>query len=180
MADTQVTTDNLPETVSREAHQRMTDDRNEWKAKAEGLTSTVTDLAFVDKARKHFVEKKVDDPDWAAEIALPSIRTAGTEIGDIGDFLDDKFARLYPEVPTEDGTPPADDGVPTPDAVEPPGSARPSPASEGAPVDGKKKYSFSDPHIQALLEANDKAEIERLDKAGQIAWRTKAPEFTRG
>lgn len=180
MADTQVTPDTLPETVSRDAHQRMTDDRNEWKAKAEKLTGFVTDLSLTDKARKHFAEKKVDDPDWAAEIALPSIKTSNTEIGDVGTYLDDKFARLYPTAQPDTEVPSADDGVPTPDAVEPPGFARPSPASEGAPPDGLQKYTISDPHIQALIEANNVAEIERLHKAGQYVSLSEAPGQQRG
>jgi hypothetical protein len=170
-----VTTDNLPDTVSREAHQEMTDKRNALKAENEVLGNRLTDMAFTDTARQHFSSKGVDDPDWAAKVALPSIKASNTELGDIGTYLDDEFARLYPEVPTEGDPPPVDDGVPTPDAVEPPGFARPSPASEGAPVDGQKKYLISDPHVQAILEANDKAAFEALDKAGQIAWRTKAP-----
>ena len=171
--DTTTTDDNLPETVSRDAHQRMTDDRNALKEQVEKLTVTVTDLSYVDKARKHFIEKKVDDPDWAADIALPSIKAAGTEIGDIGEYLDDKFARLYPSGDKPDD-PPADDGIPTPDAVEPPGFARPSPAAEGTPT-GPKKYKISDPEIQGLIQANDKAALEKLDKAGQIEWLTAAP-----
>jgi hypothetical protein len=169
------TTDDLPETVSREAHQRMTDERNDLKAQVQDLSTTVTDLAFADKARKHFVEKGVSDPDWAAEIALPSIKSKGTEIGDLNTFLDDKFSRLYPSAtddqPSGEGT---DDGVPTPDAVEPPGFARPSPAAEGAPP-GQQKYSISSPEVQAIIQANDLEGLERMDKAGQIEWLTSLP-----
>lgn len=172
MADTTTTTDTLPETVSREAHQRMTDDRNALKDELDGLKTTVRDLGLVEKARKHFIEKKVDDPEWAADIALPSIKAAG-EIEDIGAYLDDKFARLYPTEAstTEEST---DDGVPTPDAVDPPGFARPSPASEGGQT-GQKKYKYRDPEIQNLLESNDRAGIDKLDKAGRIDWSTAAP-----
>ena len=169
----QATTD-LPETVSREAHQRMTDERNDLKAQVQELSTTVTDLAFADKARKHFVEKGVSDPDWAAEIALPSIKTSGTEIADLGTYLDDKFARLYT---SETGDPPkeqVDDGVPTLDAAEPPGFARPSPAQEGAPP-GQQKYTISSPEVKALIEANDREGLERMDKAGQIEWHTTLP-----
>jgi len=176
VAPEETTTDNLPETVSRSAHQRMTDERNEARAERDTLAVTVTDLGLADKARRHFVEKGVDDPDWAADIALPSIKSSNTEIGDVNTYLDDKFARLYPtDVPaTPEGTPPADDGVPTPDAVEPPGFARPSPAAEGAPP-GERKFKTTDPEFKALIEADNRAEIERLDKAGLIEWKTAAP-----
>ena len=181
----ETTTDNLPETVSREAHQRMTDERNTLKQEVEVLGSRLTDMAFTDSARKHFVEKNVPDPEWAADIALPSMKSAGTEIGDIGTYLDDKFARLYP---TTDGTPApqegdvpvvTDDGVPTPDAAEPPGFARPSPAGDGAPA-AQKRYRISDPEVQALIAANDSKAIEEMDKAGQIEWYTAAPTSTAG
>ena len=174
MAEETTTTDTMPETVSRDAHQRMTDERNALKEKVGDLESTVLDLGLVEKARKHFIEKKVPDPEWAADIALASIKAEG-EIADIGAYLDDKFARLYPteeELKTGEGE--TDDGVPTPDAVEPPGFARPSPASEG-PSPGQKKYKISDPEIQALIEANDKPGLEKRDKAGQIEWSTAAP-----
>ena len=179
----EITTDNLPEHVSREAHQRMTDERNTLKQEVEVLGSRLTDMAITDTARKHFVEKHVPDPEWAADIALPSIKSAGTELGDVGNYLDDKFARLYPDAaaPPQQGDVPAvtDDGVPTPDAAEPPGFARPSPAGDGAPP-GQKRYRISDPEIQALIQANDGATIEKMDKAGEIEWYTSAEQQTAG
>ena len=172
MADTTTTTETLPETVSREAHQRMTDERNALKDELGDLKTTVRDLGLVEKARKHFIDKKVDDPEWAADIALPSIKAAG-EIADIGAYLDDKFARLYPKEASTTEDPP-DDGVPTPDAIDPPGFARPSPASEGGQT-GQKKYKYSDPEIQNLIRSNDRAGFDKLDKAGRIEWSTAAP-----
>jgi len=169
------TTDsNLPDMVSREAHQRMTDERNQLKARVSELEATVLDFGLADKARRHFQAKHVEDPDWAAEIALPTIRQNAGEIEDIGSFLDQKFARLYPsgDIPSP-STPPADT-TPMPDAVQPPGFARPSPSGEGQPP-GQKKYRTTDPEIRALIAANDKAAIERLDREGLIEWRTAAP-----
>jgi len=170
------TTEDLPETVSREAHQRMTDERNTLKAQVEELSGTVTDLAFVDRARKHFLEKGVSDPEWAADIALPTIKSAGTELDSIGTFLDDKFARLYPEPskPTAEGETVTDDGIPSPDAVEPPGFARPSPSAEGTPP-GEKKYKITDPEVQALINANDNEGLRKLHDAGQIEWMSTSP-----
>jgi len=173
VAEEQATTETLPETVSREAHQRMTDERNTLKAERDQLATTITDLTTVEKARAHFKEKGVDDPEWAADIALPSIKSMGDEMTDLSAYLDDKFSRLYPTGDTGDGAP-ADDGIPTPDAVEPPGFARPSPSAEGAPP-GQKKYKVSDPEIQQLIQANDKPAIEKLDAAGQIEWLTATP-----
>ena len=175
MAEDNATTEDLPETVSRASHQRMTDERNDLKAQVEELSGTVTDLAFVDKARKHFIEKGVPDPDWAADIALPTIKSAGTELDGISAFLDDKFARLYPKA-NEPGTeqPAADDGIPSPDAAQPPGFAKPSPAAEGSPP-GEKKYKYSDPEIQALINANDNEGLKKLADAGKIDWLSTSP-----
>jgi hypothetical protein len=152
----------------------MTDERNDLKAQVQDLSTTVTDLAFADKARKHFADKNVEDPEWAAEIALPSIKSDGTEIGDLGGYLDDKFARLYPGEAGDPSTEPTGDGIPTPDAVEPPGFARPSPAAEGLPP-GQQKYTISSPEVQQLINANDREGLEKLDKAGQIEWHTNLP-----
>jgi len=173
--DNTTTTDNLPDTVSREAHQRMTDERNNLKAQVEELSGTVTDLAFVEKARKHFVEKGVPDPEWAADIALPTIKSTGTDLDSIGAFLDDKFARLYPE-PAPPATEPVatDDGIPTPDAAQPPGFARPSPAAEGTPP-GETKYRYDSPEIQALIQNNDSEGLKKLADAGKIEWLSTSP-----
>lgn len=165
----------LSETVSREAHQRMTNERNELQAKVDELSSTLKDLSFNDKAREHFSDKGVDDPKWAADIALASMKSAGVELDGISAYLDDKFEKLYPKEgePKPEGTLPVD-GVPTPDAVEPPGFARPSPAAEGAPP-GQKVYTIKDPEIQALIQANDRDGIAKLEKAGQFKWLSDAP-----
>lgn len=173
MADAHTT--DLPETVSREAHQRMTDERNELKAKVQTLETTVRDLHTYDKVRRHFVEKGVEDADWAADVAVPSVTAKGVEGDAVASYLDEQFARLYPT--GSQGTPQTqqvEQEVPTPDAVEPPSFARPSPAGDGAPP-GQQKYRISDPEIQGLIQSGNKAEIERLDKAGQIEWYSAPP-----
>jgi hypothetical protein len=167
--------DGLPETVSKAAHQRMTDERNEARSERDALGVRVQKMAFETEARKHFSSKKLDDPEWAAEIALPSVMEAKLELEGVGAFLDDKFARLYPQ-PTEPGTeePVIDDGIPSPDAAQPPGFARPSPAAEGTPP-GEKKYKIGDPEVRALIEANDNEGFKKLVDAGQIEWKSTAP-----
>ncbi|MFC1740191.1 hypothetical protein ACFL0N_01770 [Pseudomonadota bacterium] len=171
MATNQEQTD-LPETVSREAHQRMTDERNALKQERDDLARTVKDMGYMDHARRHFAEKGVEDPDWAAEIALPKIHNDlgdVTEMSAIGEYLDNQFARLYPKT----GDAKVED-VPTPDAVETPSFARPTPAAEGQPA-AKKVYSTSDPEIKALIAANDRATLERMTEAGELVLRTTTP-----
>lgn len=166
------TQNDLPETVSRDAHQRMTDERNDLKAQVADLSTTIKDFGYTEKAREHFAEKGVDDPRWAAEIALPTLKSASVEVADIGTYLDDKFAKLYPTATPGDGA--TTDGVPTPDAAEPPGFARPSPAAEGAPP-GSKTYTTSDPEIQALIQANNQPEIRRMIDSGELVLRGSPP-----
>ncbi|KKM76881.1 hypothetical protein LCGC14_1375670 [marine sediment metagenome] len=175
MAEDNATTEDLPETVTRVAHQRMTDERNEARAEVDVLGKRVQKMAFESEARKHFSSKKHDDPEWAADIALPSILQADVELEGIGAFLDDKFSRLYPKA-NEPGTeqPAADDGIPSPDAAQPPGFAKPSPAAEGSPP-GEKKYKYSDPEIQALINANDGEGLKKLIDAGQYEGLSASP-----
>ena len=171
VADAQAQSE-MPENVSREAHQRMTDERNDLKAQVADLSTTIMDFGYTEKARKHFTDKGLDDPDWAAEIALPSMKSAAVEVDNIGTYLDDKFAKLYPTV-TPEGEIVAE-SIPTPDAVEPPGFARPSPASEGTPP-GQQKYTSADPEIQALYQANDMPRIRELIDSGQLVLRGSPP-----
>ena len=173
MADAQ-TQNEMPETVSRAAHQEMTDKRNTLQERVDVLESTIKDIAYNDKAREHFAEKKVDDPKWAADIALPSMKAASVEVDDIGSYLDDKFAKLYPTVAPEGAESAADVVIPTPDASEPPGFARPSPAAEGVPP-GQRKYTSSDPEIQALYQANDMPRLKQLIDSGQLELRGSPP-----
>ena len=126
----------------------MTDERNAARAEAERLAAVVKDMGYSDKARDHFVEKGMDakDAKWAADIALPTMKASEVEVADIGTFLDEKFAKLYPTGAGSDGQPPPDsDNVPTPDASQPPDFARPSPASEGSPSIRPKSRHSSKP-----------------------------------
>ena len=174
MADAQ-TQNEMPETVSRAAHQEMTDKRNTLQERVTELETTIKDFGYTEKARKHFAEKGLDDPAWAAEIALPSMKSAEVEVDNIGTYLDDKFAKLYPTTAANDGVEPTlPDGIPTPDATEPPGFARPSPAADGVPP-GQKKYTSSDPEIRALYEANDMPRIRALIDSGELVLRGSPP-----
>lgn len=168
-------TDTAPENVSVEAFQRVREQNATLQAQVDQLTRTVKDLGIYDKARRHFTQKGVDDPDWAAEVALPSIpKSTEDEIANIGSYLDDKFARLYPTGKPAPDAVEDDDKVPAPDAIQPPGFARPSPAADGGPVE-LKKFTYGDPELMALIEADDREAIKRLDKEGRINWRTAAP-----
>ena len=88
----------------------MTDERNAARAEAERLAAVVKDMGYSDKARDHFVEKGMDakDAKWAADIALPTMKASEVEVADIGTFLDEKFAKLYPTGAGSDGQPPPD------------------------------------------------------------------------
>ena len=153
--------------LSQEAFDRVKGQLEAASAKVTELGDVIKDQTYTEKARKHFDGKQVADPDWAAEIALPSMKSAGTEVDDIGSYLDTKFSNLYPvEESAEDAEP---EPVASPDAVEPPGFARPSPAGDGTPPE-QQVYTIDSPEIQALIESNDKAKLQAMEKEGTFRW----------
>lgn len=160
--------------VSQESFDRIKGQLDAAQGRVAELEGVVKDQAYMEKARSHFTAKGVSDPDWAAEIALPSMKSAGTEVDGIGDYLDSKFTNLYPVESANDGQPPAEpDGdaapVAAPDAVEPPGFARPSPAGDGTAPE-QKVYTIEDPEIQALIEANETAKLQAMEQEGTFRW----------
>ena len=172
-----------PETpdVSREAHDRVKGENAALQAKVDELTKTVTDLGTKEIVRAHFTSKGLDGDgaEWAATVALPSI-PADTAADQLGTYLDDNFARLYPtedtppsDVPVDgEETPPVIGDIPTPDAVEPPGFARPSPAGDGQPP-GEKLVTVDDDEFKELLKSGDEAELQKLVRSDRF--RFKAP-----
>ena len=171
-------TDPRPDSVSREAHERVLRERDELKAKLDEAATALRDLTLVDKARRIFAEKGVDDPDWAAEIALPHLRTVD-KLDKIAEVIDQRFAKLIPTTQTSDTTSSDQQTAPPPpdvDATPAPPFARPNPAAEGAPPNGQRQYYPTDPEIERLIQGPDgKQVLERLEKEGVIKWRTAPP-----
>ena len=180
-------TTEAPETtddVSREAHERVKGENAALQTKVNELTKTVTDLGVKEIVRAHFTSKGLDGDgaEWAATIALPSIPNE-TAADQLGSYLDDNFARLYPtenstpDVPVDgEETPPDMGDIPTPDANEPPGFARPSPAGDGQPP-GEKLVTVDDDEFKELLKSGDEAGLQALIRSDRFRFRTDiAPE----
>ena len=174
-------TTEAPETtdVSREAHERVKGENAALLIKVDVLTKTVTDLGVKEIVRAHFTSKGLDGDgaEWAATIALPSI-PADTAADQLGNYLDENFARLYPkddstpDEPVDGAEKPPDTGdIPTPDANEPPGFARPSPAGDGQPP-GVKIVTVDDDEFKELLASGNEAGLKELVTSDRFRYRT--------
>ncbi len=172
------------ETVSPEAHQRVKEQNAALQTQVDKLTGTVTALGTKEIVRGHFAEKGLEpkDAEWAATFAMPSIPQE-TAADQLGSYLDENFARLYPakappspDVPPVDGAEvPPDAGafVPTPDAIEPPGFAKPSPAADGQPP-GVQEVTVDSDEYKQLLASGDEVGLNALVRSDRWKWRTKA------
>ena len=172
--------------VSKEAHERVQRENATLKSKVDELSGTVIEMGKKEIVRSHFATKGLgpEDAEWAAKFSLPSIPD-DTAADQLGTYLDDNFARLYPTGSPSDatdesgdgeGTPPPQGNVPTPDAQEPPGFARPSPAGDGTPPVGDSLVAFGDPEFQELLKSGDEAGLMKLIQSDRYRWHTKPLE----
>ena len=165
--------DQVPDMVSREAHERMTKERDELKAKVEELTKVVTDVGYRDKARSYFKTAGVPDPDWAAEFALPHIR--GTELEKLDETLaSERFKPLVSmasmqQAPASEA-PPAE--PPEPPAQPPTGFGGPNPGAAGGSPEPARKVQPSD------LRGMTREQVAELDSQGLIAWSSDPAENT--
>lgn len=163
MAPQQSDTGDLSETVSREAHQRVTRERDAAATKAAELEAVVKDLGLREKAIDFFRGKGVDDPVHWATVALPHLREVGVE------GAPDRLTELFGSLPTV-APPPA----PTERPVNQPPSAfgserRPNPAAEGAQPRLEPIKPGSTEWKRVLKEEGLEG-MRRLDKEGRIAW----------
>lgn len=149
--------------VSREAHERMTRERDELKAKVDKLNKVVQDVGYRDRARKFFKDKGVADPDWAAEFALPHLRTV--ELDSLDETLaSDRFAPLVQMAVSKAPAPDDGEGSPEPDASATPppsqtGFSGPNPgATGGAPetqkIAARELNNLPREEAQALIDAD--------------------------
>lgn len=164
-------------TVSREAHERMTRERDEAKARLAELEAVVTDIGYKEKARSFFKAKGVTDPDWAAEFALPHLRSV--ELDKLEETLaSDRFAPLVTMATAQASPPPPED---TPSVPLNPGAqssfSGPNPGAVGGtpPEPGKIKAGSED-YRKILNGPDGKQRLAELAQAGQVEWtRTSDP-----
>lgn len=62
------------ERVSREAHDRVTAERDQYRQQVEAATAALADVSAREKARAYFKAQGAADPDIAAEAAFPHLR----------------------------------------------------------------------------------------------------------
>lgn len=154
--------------VSREAHERVTRERDQAMSRVKELEAVVQDVGIRDKARSFFKEKGHTDPDWAAEMSLPHLRD--TSLDEIPNVLaGDRFSRFL-AVSGSSGEPPAPATDPV--AVEPAASGftgGPNPAGGGQPP-SPSKISPNSPEFKEAVARNDRALLQDWDNKGMIEW----------
>lgn len=162
-------------TVSREAHQRMTAERDQYKAQADELGKTLKELGITRKLEDHLAGK-VADPRVTAELLLPHVRDV--EVEKLGEhFESDAFkqrmavfaAAAPPPDPKGEGegdkggdeTPPADPG---------PGFAGPgpNPGSGGQAPDGSTKLTTKSPEYQQALQDGNHEQLQKWHDNGLV------------
>jgi len=171
-------------TVSAEAHQRMTRERDELKQKLEEATATLTDLHKSNQARDWFISQ-LDDPtkevvqtaSAKADLVTPHLRDV--EPDKIGNVLSqDRFKPLLgsttPPAPSGDGNgegaPKGEESAPVESPPKPPpsGFGGPNPSGDGAPP-APDKYTLDSPEVRTLIERNDGEALKKLYDEGRIA-----------
>ena len=119
------------ERVSREAHDRMTQERDQYKQQVEAASAAIADMQAREKARAYFKAQGAADPDIAAEAAFPHLR--GIEPEKYEEVLGKEIFKPYLAANLTNGQA-VTDAEP---AVEPTsGFSGPSPGSAGNPVTG--------------------------------------------
>lgn len=151
--------------VSREAHDRMTRERDELKAQVDELTKVVKDVGYRDKARQYFMSKGVKDPDWAAEFALPHLRTV--ELDSLEETLaSDRFAPLVQMASVQDApaSKPPEEATDPPPVPTPSGFSGPNPGAQGGPSPTPQKMKLKD--VQGMT----REQLQEADAQGLIDW----------
>lgn len=157
-----------PETVSKEAHERVTSERNVFKAQLGEAQAALVDTKLLHEAQDYY-SGKVKDPIQAAKMVLPDIRSMSDE--DKSHALESALPAFAPVTSAELAEEPKVEeptGV-VPESPPAPSFMSPSPASDGPPPASERLNTKSD-EFQALVKANDLEGIKRLDAEGRIDW----------
>jgi len=163
--------------VSREAHERMTRERDELKAQLAQATNALKDLTIEQKLRSN-LKGKVADPDVAANLLLPHFREV--ELDGIPEALgSERFAPIVsmmaaqqaPVTQTDD-TPP-----PTPPTNGQSAFSGPNPGAAGGAPTERQKIRAGSPEFNQIAELpNGKARIAELREQDLIEWTQANPD----
>lgn len=155
------------ETVSIEAHQRVTAERDELKAKVEELSRVATDVAKLNTAYDFFRGKDVPDPYGLAQAAIQNVNVRDADGDDIPVRLDGWYNERVAMFGAPAKTPASDDT----DSDEPlprPAVAGPNPAAAGEPVTAGGRLKPGDAEYKEILHAEGLAGIRRLEQEGRV------------
>lgn len=162
------------ERVSREAHDRVVRERDELKSKLEELSGSLQDMAYEREARKVFAQKGVANPDWAAEMALPHLRSAQS-LSEIPELIEsERFAPIFQM--GQMGTPVAADedddrNVPSENARRAPAGPNPG----GRNVNGNAALPpVTREEYNAAIARDDMEQIQAWHKEGRLTFKTRA------
>lgn len=161
------------DTVSVEAHQRVTKERDEFKQKVQELETQLTANRKVSAAESFLRQKGIPEGELNSRMELISPHLAQMDVAQIEEQLSsDRFRLVVTGTPAPEGegeaegeegeaTPPASQAPPTP------GFGGPSPAGDELPP-GQKKLTRNSPEVRDIIQRNDRAALERLYKEGRI------------
>jgi hypothetical protein len=158
------------ETVSIEAHQRVTQERDDLKSKVAELSSVATDVAKLNSAYSHFKGKEAGDPYGLAQAAIQNVTVLDAEGEDFPVRLDGWYEERAAMFGGPAVAPPSSDEVPeeTPTVQAPrPSAAGPNPAAPGEPVTAGGRLDPSDPEYKEVLEREGLDGIRRLMNEGR-------------
>ena len=155
----------LPDTISREAHERVLKQRDEAQASLTEATQALGDTKLLFEAQTFF-SGKVKDPIAAAEMTLGKIRSV-EDAETRQSRLEEAVDLFAPVDAPSDPQPLVEPGEAVPDAPPTPGFMRPNPASDG-PSPPEPKLTMQSPEVKALIESGQNAEVYKMIDSGQI------------
>lgn len=155
-----------PETVSKEAHERVTSERNAFKAQLGEAQAALVDTKLLHEAQDYY-SGKVKDPIQAAKMVLPDIRQlTGEDKSHALESALPAFAPVASAEPAEEPKVEEPTGV-VPESPPAPSFMSPSPASDGPPP-ASERLNMKSEEVRAMVQANDFEGIKRLINEGRI------------
>lgn len=165
-------------TVSREAHQRMTTERDQLKAQNEQLTATVKELGITRKL-EDLLAGKVANPRVTAEMLLPHVRDV--EVDQLEEHVNSDSFKPRLEVFAAAAPPPdpksgdGDGGGKTDEETKPPADPGPgfagpgpTPGGGGQAPDGSTKLTTKSPEYQQALQDGNHEQLQKWHDDGLV------------
>lgn len=159
------------ETVSIEAHQRVTQERDDLKKRFVELERVATDVAKLNSAYDHFKGKNVGDPYGLAQAAIQNVTVRDAAGEDFPARLDGWYAERVamfgspaPTVAASSADSPVETAVPVPR----PSAAGPNPAAPGEPVTVGGRLVPNDAEYKEIMQREGLDGMRRLMREGRV------------